>query len=658
MCGVAGIIALNQDLTPSDFETVQQMALRVTHRGPSQQGFFENPRCMLGNTRLSIIDRSNNSSLPLSNREGSVWICYNGEVSNFKELRERYRLTSKYDFRGHSDTEVLVYLYQELGIDFLKELSGMFAFCLLDLRKRKAFIVRDFYGINPMFYMEKNGKLYFGSELKLFHEIPEFDDAINYEAMFHYFSLAYIPGNRTPYKDIEEMRGGKYMEIDLETGRRQMHTYYQLNYTQDHTLTEKAAVERTHDLLLDSVRRNLISDAPLGMTLSGGVDTSTILGLVKELGRSQEMHTFSLKMGESSFDESEYQHLMAKFANTIHHEIVVNPEDVIEVLVQHIAYIDEPNGDGSALPSFLLTREATKTVDVLLSGEGGDEIFNAYPTYGAYQVRKMYRRFVPKFMRNLIHWGVHKLPSDYRKLSFEFQAKRFTEGAELDVPQAHLYWRHTLTDYEKTLLMPTHHHLYRDSGSLFADVFNEQNFDDDLNRLSYLDIKRFFIDDLMVKNDRMFMAHSVEGRFPLMDRLLVDFVSTIPANLRIKNFKRRYIQKRAMEGLVPKEILKRSGFGLEMPHSIWFLSSGLGKFAEKYINKKWIDRTEFLDWKGVEQLWKAHKAGRKDYGRAVWCILLYMIWFDLFIYNKSFRKHLYQHPTNIMMKTASSAGVY
>jgi asparagine synthase (glutamine-hydrolysing) len=643
MCGVAGIVSLKNDLTRDDMSVVTNMTKLITHRGPSQQGHFEHHRCMLGNARLAIIDPSENSRLPMSNEDGTIWISYNGEVSNFKELKKKHKLEEKYNFKGYSDTEVLVYLYQELGIDFLKELSGMFAFGLLDLRKNKAFIIRDFYGINPMFWMEKNGKMYFASEMKAFHEIPEFNDAINHEAMYHYFTLAYLPGDRTPYKEVHEMREGQYMEIDLETGKHELQYHYELHYEQRYDIGEKEATQKVHDLLLDSIKRNLISDAPLGMTLSGGIDTSTMLALVKELGLSKKMNTFALKMGEGSFDESKYQHLMAKFGETIHHEIVVKPEDVEEVLIEHMAYMDEPIGDGSAIPSYLLAREATKHVDVLFSGEGGDEVFNAYETLAAYQMRKLYRKTTPKPIRQLVKWGIGKLPTNYKKLSFDFKAKRFTEGVELDTPDSHMFWRHVLTDSEKNEMMPNHNH-FEDTTNIFRRIFYDyaDGYDDDLNRISLIDIKHFFIDDLMVKNDRMFMSHSIETRFPMMDRILVDYVKHLPVSYRVKGFKRRYIQKKAMEGLIPKEVLNRASFGLEMPHSMWFMDK-LGPFAEKYLNKKTVERTEFLHWPTVERLWKMHISGKKDYGRAIWCILLYLIWFDLYIYNKSYKQYLTNH---------------
>lgn len=640
MCGVVGIITLKDDLNSKDLETVLSMNRMLIHRGPSQQGHFQHKRCIIGNTRLSIIDLSNNGSLPMSNSTKDVWIAYNGEVSNFKTLKQKYRLEDKYHFSSTTDTEVLIYLYQEFGIAFLNELSGMFAFCILDLREMKTYVVRDFFGINPMFFIEKENKIYFGSEIKALLETGDYSNDLNHESIFHFFSLAYIPGNRTPYNAIQEIRGGYYLEVDLATNHKSLVRYYKTDFTQNFDLTEKDAISKTRTLMLDSVERNLISDAPLGLTNSGGIDSSAMIGMVKALGRNQNIHTFSLKMGEKSFDESKFQRLMAKFAGTQHHEIHITPERVIESLVKHIAYLDEPSGDGSNIPSFLLAKEAKKYVDVLFSGEGGDEVFNAYATHGAFVYRKLYRRYSNKPLRDIIYKIAHMLPASYSKLSFDFKLKRFTEGAELDTPDAHLYWRHVFTKQEKNELLCGIGEFNCPTSKLFSDLFYQNQIDNDLNRISLLDLEFFFHDDLMVKNDRTFMAHSIEGRFPLMDRILVDFVTKIPANMRIKGFKRRYIQKRAIEGFVPKSILRRKSFGLEMPHSIWLLDK-MGTFADKYLNKTMVEKTGLLKWEAVQKYWEMHKSGKKDYGRAIWCILNYLIWFEMFIEKKDYKQYLH-----------------
>ncbi len=628
MCGIAGVLCLEAPSSQPDRRLVERMIDRLRHRGPDARGLYQDPRCVLGNARLKIIDPSDNAAMPMSNDDGSVWLTYNGEISNFRELKAEFKLDGKYRFRSSSDTEVLLRLYEEHGIDCLRRLSGMFSFCLYDRRRQKAFVVRDFFGITPLFYMQKGRRLYFASEIKAFLHLPEFRPEMDFEAFHHYFSLAYIPLERTPFADVREMRAGELIEIDFAAGSVDRRPYYSLQYRQDLAMDEREGAARLHELLLDSVRRHLIADVPLGMTLSGGMDTSTILGLAKELGASERMHTFSLKMGEESFDESRYQRLMAGFARSIHHEIPVGPRQVQEALVEHMAFMDEPIGDGSAIPSFILAREAKRHVSVLLSGEGGDEVFSAYETHGAYRWRKLYRSLLPAPLRSLLRRAAPLLPVSYKKLSFDFKFKRFVEGAELEAPRAHLYWRHVFTEGEKRRLLGGAD--FQPTDELFSELYHGADFDDDFNRISLLDIVFFFHGDLMLKNDRMILAHSIEARFPLMDRMVVEFASRIPVSLRLKGLQRRYLQKRAMEGRLPPAILRRDNFGLEMPHSLWFLKE-LRPLGERYFRREQVGKSGILDPGFVAELWEQHLSGRRDNGRPLWCILLFLIWFDLFI---------------------------
>jgi asparagine synthase (glutamine-hydrolysing) len=633
MCGICGYVSLKDKISDKNISFVKSMAAAIRHRGPDHTGYWNNDKIALGNPRLSVIDLSENGNLPMSSATGDVWLCYNGEVSNFKELSLKYKLREKFPFKSTTDTEVLIYLYKLLGIGFLNELSGMFAFCLVDLASNKVFIVRDFYGILPVFVHSTASGIYFASEIKALLEIEDLKPTINKTAIHHFFSLAYIPAELTPFNEITELKGGELIEIDLNTGALEKRRYYEFVYEEDFSITADEAILKTRELLISAVERNLVSDAPLGMTLSGGIDTSAMLGIVKHLGLGSKMNTFSLKMGEKSFDESPYQQLMAKYAGSIHHEILVSPDEVIENMLSQIAHTDEPNGNGACIPSFILAKKAAPYVKVLLSGEGGDELFNAYPTIGAYQYRKLYRN-LPSAIRKLIAAGVNNLPANYSKLSFDFKAKRFTAGAELDIPDSHLYWRHVFTEEQKKQLL-VQDYAANPTVDFYKDLYYNTGIANEINRLSLIDMKHFFIDDLMVKNDRTFLANSVEGRFPFMDRMLVDYVTKLPVKYRVNGFNNlRWVEKEAMKPFMPAAIYKRGGFGLEMPHSIWF-GDKLGKFAATYINKAFVEKTELLNWEFVERIWKIHQSGKQDYGRPLWCILNFLIWFDLFVLQKN-----------------------
>ncbi|MCD4708098.1 MAG: asparagine synthase (glutamine-hydrolyzing) [Candidatus Sabulitectum sp.] len=639
MCGIAGIISLGSRLTEADIETGKRMTSILHHRGPDDRGFLFNENCFLGNTRLSIIDLSAQANLPMSNDSGSIWLAYNGEITNFKELRDQFRLEEKFSFNTTSDTEVLLHLYEDMGMECLQHLSGMFAFVLYDRKLKKVVIVRDFYGTRPLFWMVLNHRLYFSSEIKSFMQIPEFRPLVNREAIFHYFSLAYIPGTLTAFHGVNELDGAHLMEIDLDNpGNPVPSEYYSIRFNPDYGMTLEEAEEGFYQAILGAVDRNLISDAAVGTTLSGGLDSSSILGLSRVLGKGNELHSFSLRINEKSFDESPYQRAMAEYAGTIHHEITVNPDDVKRNLFRQMAYMDEPIGDGSAIPFMLLSAEARKYVKVLLSGEGGDEISNAYETHMANHVSRMYRKFVPSFVRkaNLKLAGL--LPVSFNKLSFEFLAKRFTRGAELSAPEAHLYYRHVLDRSEKLDLLhfaENHPH----TGKFFSELFNSLDYTDELDKLSQIDMKYFFIGDLMQKNDRMFMANSVEARFPFMDRKAVEFFSTIPSKYKIRGLTRRYIEKKAMKRVLPPVIHRRQNFGIELPYSLWFEDS-LARLGHDHFTRERVERTEILKYEHVDRLWKDHLARKRDNGRTLWSILSFLIWFEMFVYNGDFRGYM------------------
>lgn len=640
MCGIAGIVSLGAPLEDSEVAEGKRMTSILRHRGPDSEGLFHDDSCLLGNTRLSIIDLTDHANLPMKNDDGSVWLAYNGEITNFRLLASEFSLGAKYSFHSTSDTEVLLHMYEEMGIDCLRHLSGMFAFCLYDRRRKKVYIVRDFYGTRPLFWMVRGDRFYFSSELKSFMELADFSPELNREAIFHYFSLAYIPGTMTPFKDVHELDGSHLIEIDLASPESvpELRAYYEIDFRPDSGMTLEEADEGFYEAILGAVERNLISDAPVGTTLSGGLDSSSVLGLARVLGKGNELHSFSLRINERSFDESEYQRVMAKYAGSIHHEIVVNPSDIRDSIPAYMAYMDEPLGDGSAIPFFLLAREARKHVKVLLSGEGGDEISNAYETHMANHVARMYRKWIPSPLRRVNRFLAGKLPVSYNKLSFDFLARRFTTGAEKSPPEAHLYYRHVLDSAEKLMLMPGSG-AFTNSEAFFTDLFESLDFGDDLDRLALLDMKFFFIGDLMMKNDRMLMANSVEARFPFMDRLAVEFFTTIPSKYKIRGFTRRYIEKRAMKRVLPRKIHRRQNFGIELPYSLWF-GGELSSMAKEYFNPEKVGRSGILNPDFVMQLWTDHISGFRDNGRILWCILSFLIWFELFIYEGDFRKHL------------------
>ncbi len=640
MCGIAGVVSLGSPLEETDLRTGGRMTDMLRHRGPDDRGELHDRHLYMGNTRLSIIDLSENAHIPMRSGDGSVWLAYNGEITNFRDLEREFSLRERYRFVSTSDTETLLHLYEDMGMECLAHLSGMFAFCLYDRRRGKAYIVRDFYGTRPLFWMVRGDRLYFASEIKAFMQVPDLSPRVDREAIFHYFTLAYVPHTMTPLEGVHELYGGSLIEIDLSGDRPEyaLRDYHTTRFSPDDSMTEEEADELFYRAILDSVDRNLISDAPVGLTLSGGLDSSSVLGLARKLGRSSELHTFSLRINESSFDESYYQRVMAEYAGSIHHEIPVNPEDVHDNIIRYMAYMDEPIGDGSAIPFYLLARQARKHVKVLLSGEGGDEISNAYETHMAFHVARMYRKVVPGRARRMLYALARTLPVSYDKLSFDFLARRFTKGASLPPPEAHMYYRHVLTRREKLGLMPG----CGDIGPttrFFRELWDSLDYEDGLDRLAQIDMTHFFIGDLMMKNDRMMMANSVEARFPFMDRIAVEAFSSIPARYKIRHLTRRYIEKKSMRRVLPPEVRKRQNFGIELPYSHWFASE-LRDLGATYFSRDVLGRSGLLDPDYVRTLWSEHMGLRRDHGRTLWCILNFLIWFDLFVYRGDFADYL------------------
>jgi asparagine synthase (glutamine-hydrolysing) len=638
MCGIAGIVSLGADLTDRDTEVVGRMTRNLLHRGPDGVRVYSSPKCVLGNARLKITDLSDQARLPFESPCGGVVLAYNGAVTNWMQLRSELETAGKHPLRSRSDAEVLVHLYEDRGIEFIDALNGMFAFCLYDEKRRRAYLARDFFGQRPLFTMRAGGRFYFASEIKAFLEIPGFDRSLDREGLHHFLSLAYYPGSSTPFEAVRELEGGRLVEFDLSTGRDREREYYALDYTQKRESTVDETAASLRERMLDAARRHFIADVPVGLMVSGGVDTGALLCLAKELGKSEGLHTFSIRMEDPSFDEGAWQKILVDHAKPVHHEISIGPERVLANLERHMAFLDEPSGDGAAIPTFILAEEASRFVRILLSGEGGDEIFNAYETHRAYGVRKLYRKWIPGLLRRLALETARLLPSNYSKLSFDFVSKRFTQGAELSTAEAHLFWRHAVSDEDKRALMPESLDL-PNTASLFTRMFDEHEGLDELERLSLIDLRYYFVGDLMVKNDRMLMAHSIEGRYPYMDRRIAEFSAALPMSMKVRGLEGRWIQKRAMAGLLPESISKRANMGLEMPHSRWFLGP-LAKAVHKHLSRERVEATGLLRHEAVDRLWREHREGVRDNGRALWSLINFTVWHKMFVESDDYKKHL------------------
>ena len=612
---------------------IDRMTETLAHRGPNDRGTWCDDRIALGHRRLSVIDLSELGRQPMSNEDGSIQIAYNGEVYNFRELKKKHALVERgHIFRSRTDTEVLIHLYETVGLEkMLPELNGMFAFAIWDAKQEILYLARDRYGVKPLFYQQDDRCFRFGSEIKAIIADERVGRKPSFQALHDFLSFDYIPGTQTAFEGIYELPPGHWARIDT-AGSFKMQRYCDMSFQEDNAIDESTAVQRARELLLQSVERQLVADVPVGVLLSGGMDSSTLVGLMQRCV-SEPVHTYSVGFEDPSFNELPYARTVAHKFKTVHREVIVTPDLVRALLPKYLTYIDEPYADGSAIPTYYVCQLAKDDVVVVLSGEGGDEIFAGYETYAAHQVNRWFRR-VPRWMRrNLIAPLVNCLPVSDKKLSLEFKLKRFLGGQDLSPAQAHFWWRVVLTEAQKLSLYTPHvleQIVPQASERHFVDRFEQSTAKDSLSRLFEIDCSVFLPDDLMVKNDRMSMAHSLEARVPLTDLELTAFMSTVPSGLKLRSLRKKHIMRRAMEGILPAEILNKKKVGLEMPYSHW-LKHELKDLMMSYLGPKRISDTGLFRPDAVQALINDHLAGRVDHGRALWGLLNYMMWLEHYV---------------------------
>ncbi len=632
MCGICGMLRLDPSPVPPNLELVERMTQVIAHRGPDDCGIWRDDRVALGSRRLAIIDLSVNGHQPMGNEDGSIQVVYNGEIYNFRELKERFHLVERgHKFRSRTDTEVLVHLYEELGLEMVKHLNGMYGIAIWDGREQKLNLIRDLYGIKPLFYQRDDRYLRFGSEIKAILADPRVPRKASLQALHDFLTFDYIPGEQTAFEGIYEVPPAHWMTVD-RAGNITRQRYWDLPFEVDESIDESKAVRRALELMDQSVERQLIADVPVGVLLSGGMDSSAIVALMQR-HTGGPIHTYSVGFEDPSFDELPYARIVANQFGTVAREVVVTPQLVRELLPKYLSYIDEPYADGSAIPTYYVCQLAKGEVVVVLSGEGGDEAFAGYETYSAFQATRLFTR-IPRVMRRaLIAPVINALPVSDKKLSFEFKAKRFIGGQELSPAQAHLWWRIVLTEAQKLdLYTPRVREQFvpEPSERHFLDVFARSSAKDDFSRLMHIDSTVFMPDDLMVKNDRMSMAHSLEARVPMTDPELTEFMSCVPPRLKLPRYRKKHIMREAMKSILPPAILNKKKVGLEMPYSRWFKRE-LKDLAIDYLGPKRIAETGLFRPEAIKVLLDDHLEERRDNGRAIWGLINYMMWHELYI---------------------------
>jgi asparagine synthase (glutamine-hydrolysing) len=623
MCGIVGAVHFNQQ--PVHACAIQQMSDMLRHRGPDDAGVLEAGIAGLGHRRLKIIDLSPAGHQPMSNEDGTIWVTYNGEIYNFSELREELAQRG-HIFSSRTDTEVIVHGYEEWGERCVERFNGMFAFGLWDMHQRKLLLVRDRLGIKPLFYYVDDEKFLFASEIKAILRYPKVNRALDESAIYDYLSLNYVPAPKTPFAHVRALRPGHWLM--LQDGHVKEEPYWDLCCPHpNQPRSEREYIEDITGLIQDAVRRRLVADVPVGGFLSGGLDSSAILYFMKQAGHGS-LKTFNVGFPEKTYDESSYARLMAQHVGTKHYETCCKPADFKDLLETIAWHADNLTADISMVPMYLLARLARQEVTVVLSGDGGDEVFGGYLTYQADQLANYYRRLPTWLRRYLVQPIVAALPNSARKQSFDFKLKQFIAGAEFSPDKAHCAWRTIFSDAEKMQVLSgdfleTVHE--QDTAACYHQHFDHADDRSEMDKIFYADFKVFLADSILAKVDTMTMAHALEARVPLLDYRLVELSASIPARLKIKRLATKHIFKQAMAPHLPRQIVFRKKEGFHPPMASWFRRE-LRSFVNDVLCGENLRSIGILNAPYIEALKGRHFAGTENNAFKLWSLMNFVAW--------------------------------
>ena len=622
MCGICGIFNFEnqQEISP---ELVHRMNETILHRGPDDEGIFTGPGIGFGFRRLSIIDLAGGHQ-PISNEDGSIWVMLNGEIYNYLELRHELEQRG-HRFATRSDTESIVHLYEEFGEGCFARLRGMFAIALWDSRERKLLLARDRVGKKPLFYCADDKQILFGSELKalLANGGPSRD--VDAHAISDYFSFGYVPAPKTIYRSVRKVLPGHYI-VASGSGLRDQ-CYWDISFGKLAVRTEEEWCELVRHELCEATRVRLMSDVPLGAFLSGGIDSSAIVAVMSRI-MQRPVTTCSIGFEVKEYNESEFARRVAQQFATDHHETLVRPSaiDIVNKLAWHF---DEPFADSSAVPTYYVSKVAREHVTVALGGDGGDESFAGYRRYVFDHFENILRRRVPGWMRRTVfgplgQWypPLASAPRVFRaKATFQSLSRTPLEGYfnSLSIFRPDDKYRLFTPDFRRKLGG-------YDSLGVFEHYYDRAETDDLLSRIQYVDMKTYLPDDILTKVDRASMAVSLEVRAPLLDHHLMEHVASMPSSLKLRGRTSKYIFKKAMEPILPKEILYRRKQGFAVPLDHWFRSE-LRDLAYESIFRS--DEGIF-DMKFLKKIWEQHQGGHYDRSSHLWSILMFRKWQETF----------------------------
>lgn len=609
MCGICGIIDFEKNI---DNSLVSVMLDAIKHRGPDDFGLLNDTNFSVGMRRLSIIDIAGGKQ-PIYNENKTVFTFFNGEIYNFIELREKL-IKLGHQFKTNSDTEVIVHLYEEYGIAFINQLNGMFGIFLADTSKNEYYLIRDHFGIKPMYYSQVKSTFIFGSELKSILKSGLVHETISQESMVNYFNYLYIPSPKTAFNEIYKLEAGNYLKITSK-GVENIKWYNIADFYLPSSKTQKQLQEEIRYLLEDSIKLQMRSDVPVGAFLSGGIDSSLITALASK-NTNIPIHTFSVGFSPTEFDELPFAKKVSQLYNTNHHELIVSAEDAIKQLSILMQFMDDPIGDSAVLPSFLVSKLARENVKVALSGLGGDELFGGYDRYKPMRSKLEKLSFIPtsvfKSLSPILSTIFPNYQNQVDKLTFTSAEKYHNKISQMD-------WK-TIQDLTGNKNNASWY------GQDILQKYNQYSGKDELNQRMATDIQLYMNDQLLHLTDRMSMANSLEARVPLLDHRLVELSLTIPSHFKINNNQTKIILKNTIQDLLPYDILHRPKWGFATPYKTWTLTNAMQELISQTINGNLVN-DGILDKKGVENF-LGNKETIQRYSTWVWPIIALELWYS------------------------------
>jgi asparagine synthase (glutamine-hydrolysing) len=633
MCGIAGIVYYDQDRAV-DPALIENMARAMVHRGPDDGGVYVDGHVGLGHRRLSIIDLAGGHQ-PMSNKDETVWIVFNGEIYNYRELREEL-LAKGYTFKTNSDTEVIIHLYEEAEEQCIQRLSGMFSFAIWDKKKQTLFVARDRLGIKPLYFVNGPGFLAFSSEMRALLEIKSIQPQLDLQALHNYLTFRYNIAPETMFKNIQKLLPG-YILV-ARAGRIQVRQYWDIDYSKKIIGSEEEIVDEFHHRLTACTKSHLMSEVPLGVLLSGGLDSTIMTGLVSGLSAAK-VKTFSIGFvgeNEDIYDERPYARLAAKYFNTDHYEVGITGREFVDGLNQYIWHMEEPMADAAAIPLYYVAKLAKEHVTVILSGEGGDELLAGYMFWLPFKGfnRAQLIKKIPRIVRRYVLSTVNDM------IFRSMRAKRYLDLAEL--PSSHYPFIFPIF-VDNVFSEAAKYQLYGESlrrakrfapsdESVIESYRKTTNFEF-LDQMLYVYTKQWLPDDLLLKADKMTMAHSLELRVPYLDHSLVEFVAAAPVNMKMRKgadnqFITKYMLRKAFDGKVPPEILNRKKLGFHVPLNRLFKDE-LRTIAEDVFYSQAFRDTGLFDIRKITALLKQHQSG-VDMNVKLWCLLVFAMWHERF----------------------------